>query len=1565
MALPMNPVVWPDTAGLHETQLSNYIEKKKTSYPFEGLKSNTSFLYSTTVIRRSIEESRAAFLNLSLSSCEIEEPINDTIIEDKRPTKGSVDFEQDDKHGTKKVSKRISYKIKRSSSAYRAKTKVPIKGSNVAELTSKFDKMIAEKKSILEDPKFAKFVKRVNSDSNKLTKKPSVKIRMSLKPEEKPVFNVKKPTVVVRRVSVKKSHSKPNEKCNDVYDRISQLNSSLTQECKERDEVDSTFEEKDIKRESAGNVKAAIQIFEKCGDSKKEGAPVPPNISAKPKPKVPEKKFTPEMMDLITKNCTKKFKVKTHLEINPKNTIEKEIVQETEKKSENVEVPVININIPIEKPKRSESAYELLNQKHFKESTKTFHSEQTLNLDISEYKPNSSFLYRYDKSPTQPDTEEDLYDVVNPPPDGPPTFKIPPNSSSPQNSQNIKTIKPKMPEPDQNCEKMYEELKHTYIYPVQPKYEDIEQKVEDDGYEAVNPIDVEKNENIYEVLPCHHDQNPPPLPKRQVENNPPALPAKNSYYTIHNLPEIISNGYESIGSAIRIRINGDDIESNYEVLGQGWGSGSNRDSIVSSDQQSNSLYGRSIPSWTEDVLNYKTTSVSSSDRSDEWEDLPDDDEKEELGFSQYKPKVREKQKISKKTSEWSQQLREQWSKSHSTDTDDADSYHHYESVRANGEHQESHYESDSFDSDSDYYENKPNMRDSGVDMENTQLPDPPNNQTYVFTRLASAGKRMKRLLTKNDITKSLSRMTKRKSRTDLVNLDKSTKEEQSSPSASENRNKSGSSIKSDNESSSPYQSISQENSSYQNIKYNRTNTEATEVIYEKQAKKRFFTKFRRSMSLSAESASELTQELNKPKSTFYLTDTIDVDNEQEKVCDKSKASVSPSVPVKNKTPKSSPIRPMVPPPPLPTIQNQPVQVELRNPIEHDPKRTTSWYAECGLFKNNDLPLPNLPRRPNTCWYAEVGLYQSGPTSTPSTSSTENSGNNSNNRNDIFLNMTEEYYNLKNDNHTYYQDSPSSINSNDSKTEKNEVIISGEMQQLLQDEPLYQLYDAALSESYCKGETLDLDYEEVSNDSSSETQVRPSAMELILKNGNSVSITRTLWCEIPEVKQSAVLSTLSLPQKKLQEAKFEMMTSEASYLNSLNVLNNHFIKNLYNTECLSNEEKEVLFGKIPPVKNCSEKLLQDLEKCWQDSILLHQICDVIKKHAEENFNVYVQYCENQVYLDSTLKRIKDRTIFNETLERLEKSTTCQALTLYSFLMLPMQRITRWPLLLDAVLKRLCVTDREYITCQEALATINKIVKQCNEAARNKERETEILALKSRIDFGRFQPIDIASHSRYLVKSGPVTHLVTRGEDVKLTFGRRFSKVPLFLFLFNDLFMIAKYKSVDDSYVVVHHCPRNFIEINVDVAPNLSSKDAQGRHLFFLTILENQEEKLIEMLLSCNTDTDRERWLNVLMPINSQDPDETLYERWDCPQVTAVHDYVANQADELTLIRGDVIYVNRKMADGWYYGEKISGGECGWFPSNYIQEIANPHVRARNLRQRYRLLAFSEHYLKTKS
>lgn len=48
-------------------------------------------------------------------------------------------------------------------------------------------------------------------------------------------------------------------------------------------------------------------------------------------------------------------------------------------------------------------------------------------------------------------------------------------------------------------------------------------------------------------------------------------------------------------------------------------------------------------------------------------------------------------------------------------------------------------------------------------------------------------------------------------------------------------------------------------------------------------------------------------------------------------------------------------------------------------------------------------------------------------------------------------------------------------------------------------------------------------------------------------------------------------------------------------------------------------------------------------------------------------------------------------------------------------------------------------------------------------------------------------------------------------------------------------------------------------------------------------------------------------------------------------------------------------------GWFHGERMRDSESGWFPGNYTVEIASTHVRARNIKQRYRLLNLHGSYL----
>lgn len=122
-------------------------------------------------------------------------------------------------------------------------------------------------------------------------------------------------------------------------------------------------------------------------------------------------------------------------------------------------------------------------------------------------------------------------------------------------------------------------------------------------------------------------------------------------------------------------------------------------------------------------------------------------------------------------------------------------------------------------------------------------------------------------------------------------------------------------------------------------------------------------------------------------------------------------------------------------------------------------------------------------------------------------------------------------------------------------------------------------------------------------------------------------SRTLWSDIPEVVNSEFLATLSPNERRLQEAKFEILTSEASYLKSLSLLKSHFMNHpaFRDTSILSSADRKILFSFITPVQECSDRLLCYLESCWQENIMLLGMSHSIFKNAEKYFHVSFFCC----------------------------------------------------------------------------------------------------------------------------------------------------------------------------------------------------------------------------------------------------------------------------------------------------------------------------------------------------
>ncbi|XP_044919756.1 rho guanine nucleotide exchange factor 19 isoform X5 [Mustela putorius furo] len=389
-------------------------------------------------------------------------------------------------------------------------------------------------------------------------------------------------------------------------------------------------------------------------------------------------------------------------------------------------------------------------------------------------------------------------------------------------------------------------------------------------------------------------------------------------------------------------------------------------------------------------------------------------------------------------------------------------------------------------------------------------------------------------------------------------------------------------------------------------------------------------------------------------------------------------------------------------------------------------------------------------------------------------------------------------------------------------------------------------------------------------------------------------TFSLWQDIPDVRGSGVLATLSLRDCKLQEAKFELITSEASYIHSLSVAVGHFLGSAELSECLGVQDKQWLFSKLPEVKSTSESL--------------------------------------------------ENPKFPGILARLEESPVCQRLPLTSFLILPFQRITRLKMLVENILKRTAQGSEDEDMATRAFNALKELVQECNASVQSMKRTEELIHLSKKIHFeGKIFPL--ISQARWLVRHGELVELapLPAAPPAKL----KLSSKAVYLHLFNDCLLLSRRKELGKFAVFVH---ARMAELQVK---DLSRK-LQGvpGHVFLLQLLHGPHAKH-QFLLRARTESEKQRWISALCPSSSQEDKEFFSEGQDRPQVQCVRTYKALQPDELTLEKTDILAVRTQTSDGWLEGVRLADGEKGWVPQAYVEEISSLSARLRNLRENKRI------------
>ncbi|NXJ57762.1 PKHG5 protein, partial [Spizaetus tyrannus] len=287
--------------------------------------------------------------------------------------------------------------------------------------------------------------------------------------------------------------------------------------------------------------------------------------------------------------------------------------------------------------------------------------------------------------------------------------------------------------------------------------------------------------------------------------------------------------------------------------------------------------------------------------------------------------------------------------------------------------------------------------------------------------------------------------------------------------------------------------------------------------------------------------------------------------------------------------------------------------------------------------------------------------------------------------------------------------------------------------------------------------------------------------------------------------------LSRRQCHQQEAIWELLHTEATYIRKLKVITDLFLcclLNLQESGLLCEVDAERLFSNIGEIIRLHRELWRGvmapvLAKARRTGALLDPVdfLDGFKMFGSL-FKPYVRYCmEEEGCMEYMRALLRDSELFRAYVTWAEKHEQCSRLKLSDMLVKPHQRLTKYPLLLKSVLKK---TDdlraRDAVTAM--ICSVERFINDVNSRMRQRQERQRLAAILSRIDAyevveGSTDEVDkLLKEFLRLDLTAPIPG--TSPEDTRqllLEGGLRMregkdSKMDVYCFLFTDLFLITK-------------------------------------------------------------------------------------------------------------------------------------------------------------------------------
>ncbi|XP_034733170.1 pleckstrin homology domain-containing family G member 5 isoform X4 [Etheostoma cragini] len=357
-------------------------------------------------------------------------------------------------------------------------------------------------------------------------------------------------------------------------------------------------------------------------------------------------------------------------------------------------------------------------------------------------------------------------------------------------------------------------------------------------------------------------------------------------------------------------------------------------------------------------------------------------------------------------------------------------------------------------------------------------------------------------------------------------------------------------------------------------------------------------------------------------------------------------------------------------------------------------------------------------------------------------------------------------------------------------------------------------------------------------------------------------------------------TLTRRQFHQQEAIWELLQTEATYIKKLRVITDLFLCGLLNLQesgLLTEVEPAKLFSNIQEIVCLhtalwNQVMLPVLEKARQGRTLLDPT-DLYHgfRTFGSRFQPYILYCmEEEGLMENMRTLLRDNELFRTYVTWAETHKQCNRLKLPDMLAKPHQRLTKYPLLLKSVLKKTDEPSARDIV-SSMVAAVEGFINSVESRMRQRQEQQKLATISARIDsyeavegsseevekiLKEYNCFDLMAPMRGI--SSEETRQLHLEGALRMKEGKD-SRMDVYCVLFTDLLLITKpVKRVEKVKII-----RQPLLIH-----NVVCKELKDPGSFILIYLNEFKSAVAAYTFQANSATQGRSWVDAICNVQNQ-------------------------------------------------------------------------------------------------